>query len=707
MTTQTKLVGLLLASTALWGTPSLAQDAASSDTFFLEEITVEGLSNGAIIDGYRADTVTSATRTATPLNETPQSVQVISPEVMQDQAVTTMAEALNNVSGAQGNIALQTPAFESTILRGFPAEFYRDGITSYINTGDANAMAGVERIEVLKGPNAILYGGGVGTPLGGVVNVVSKKPVADNFTTLGLTYGSNAFVEPSFDINRQLSDTVLFRINGSYVKSASDVDVLETERYSISPSLTFGHGTDTRVTVQGYASKWQQQEYQGLPATGTVIGDFDIARDLYIGDSDIPDSATETRKLTVSLEHDFNENWSNKTQFRYGENTIEQITQIIFSNTPDAGASSWNLYNSYVPSDQTEYSFNTSFEGHFTTGLWDHTVLFGADYSRIEDYSLMYMDYAGSMDLVNPNTWPDWTMPSTLAMGEGNGTYTTAGVFAQLQTTIGDLHLLGGVRLAYLETIYDSEGYGRKDILQDTRLLPRLGAVYDVTDSVSIFASYSEGMKANAFRFYSDTPKPEYSRQAEIGVKFDTGTLTGSLAAYRIERENVPVTDPDDPWMLTSLTEGVQRSQGIELDAVWQSGGPWKVIANYAYTDAELMEDIPNGATAGSKLPGVPSHSGGLWVDYDMREMNGNGWRVGAGLHAASSSYIDQENAYETAGYAVVNASASYTQAGTTYALAIKNLMDTEYDLPLYGYLGGRVAAGAERQFFLSISKTF
>ncbi|RHZ91285.1 TonB-dependent siderophore receptor [Cereibacter sphaeroides] len=701
------LAGLLLASTSLCATTAHGQDATGFGTITLDPIIIQGLENGAVIDGYRANTVSSATRTATPLQQTPQSVQVLSPELLEDQAVTSMSEALGNVSGAQGTIPLQTPAFESTLLRGFPAEFYRDGITSYINTGDANAMAGVERIEVLKGPNAILYGGGVGTPLGGVVNIVTKKPAPENFTELGLTFGANGYVEPSFDINRQLSDTVLFRMNGSYVRSEADQDVIETDRYSFSPSLTFGSGTDTRLTVQGYASRWEQQEYQGLPAVGTVAGDFDIDRNLYIGDPEIPDSHTETRKLTFTLEHDFNDWWSNRTQFRYGKNEVEQITQIILTNEPDAGTSDWSLYNSYVPGEQTEYSFNTSFEGRFSTGAWDHVLLFGADYSRIEDYSLMYMDYAGTNDLANPSGWPAWIMPSTLAMGEGNGTYTTSGVFAQMQSSLGRLHLLGGLRLAHLETIYDSEGFRRRDTLKETKILPRIGAVFDLTDEWSAFAGYSEGMKANAFYFYSSSPKPESNRQAEIGLKYDGGAVSGSIAAFRIERENVPVTDPTDPTYLTSITEGQQRSQGVDLDAVWQPGGAWKVMANYAYSDAELTADIPLGAAAGSKLPGVPRHSGGLWLDYDARRDTGEGWRAGAGLHAVSSSPLDQMNTYKTDGYATVNASASYTRDGTTYALAVKNLFDKEYDLPMYGYMGGRVVPGAERQILVNISKRF
>lgn len=697
----------LLATTALWTSAAMAQNIVELDT-----VVIRAADQGAIVDGYQAREVTSATRTRTPLKETPQSVVVVTPELLRDQGVTSIAEALENVSGAQGAVRLQTPAYESTILRGFQAEIFRDGMTGYLNTGDPNAMAGVERIEVLKGPNAILYGGGTGTPLGGVVNIVTKKPQDADFTTLGLNYGSHGFVEPSFDINRRLTadGRVLFRMNGSYVRSGAQVDVIETSRYSFSPSLTFGHGTDTRLTIEGYASKWQQQEYQALPAWGTVAGDFRLSRDLYIGDPDIPDSATRTRKLTLTLDHDFNQDWSSKTQLRYGRNDVDQITQIIISNTPDAGPRAWNLYNSYVPGKQTEFSLSSTVEGRLTAGGLDHRLLFGADYARIDDWSLMYMDMmpVGSVDLTDPADWPDWTMPEGLAMTDGDATYKTAGAFVQVQSSVGRLHLLGGLRLAYLGIDSVSINYGRTDKLSKTRLLPRIGAVYDLTDQLSAFASYSRGMKANAFTFYSGSPKPEHSSQAEIGLKFDSDNgLSGSLAVFRIERENVPVTDPADPFMLTSIAEGQQRSQGFEADLVWQPSGPWRLVANYAYTDAELTADIPNGAPAGSALAGVPRHSGGLWLDYDRRDDAGEGWRAGAGLHAVSSAYVDQMNLYETAGYATIDASASYSRDGLSVGLYVKNLADRDHFVPYYRYLDGRVAAGEGRQVMLGLNKTF
>lgn len=192
-----------------------------------------------------------------------------------------------------------------------------------------------------------------------------------------------------------------------------------------------------------------------------------------------------------------------------------------------------------------------------------------------------------------------------------------------------------------------------------------------------------------------------------MGPKYDDGGLSGSIAAFRIERSNVPVTDPTDPTFLTSITEGQQRAQGIELDGVWQTGGAWRLLANYAYTDAELTRDIPMDAVAGSDLPGVPRHSASVWIDYDRRDEAGDGWRVGAGFHAASSSWVEQSNTYRAAGYGVVNASGSYTAGRTSVSVAVKNLLDRDYDLPFWKMMEGRVAPGPERQVLLNVSRTF
>ncbi len=667
------------------------------------------------VDGYRALTATSSTLTDTPLKEVPQSIQVLPRSILDDQTITSVGEALKNVAGAVGESALQTPIYNTNYIRGFVAEQYLDGMTTYLQSGDPNAFADVERLEVLKGPSAILYGGGAGAPLGGVINIVSKMPTGDGFFEIGGTTGSQDYYAPYFDINQPLNSdgTVLFRGTGTFVKSGSDVDVIDTKRYSFNPTLKLTNNEDTSLTIQGRLSRWQQPEYQGLPAVGTVAGPFRFDRDLFIGDPDVPESFSETKSVTAKLDHEFNDVWSGTMQMRYGKSSYRQASQAIVSNTPDAGPSSWNLYNTAVNENREEFAVSSHMLGEFSSGAFDNKILLGADYSWMHEQAVMYLDTMkpeGSVDLLSPGDWPAYVKPTAIAMTDGDNIYRNYGTFAQLQSTYAErLHLLAGLRLARLEIDQASPHYGRSDYTGKTRPLPRLGVVLDVTDQFSLFADYSEGMKGNPFLFYSGSPVPEMSRQYEVGIKldFDNG-LSGSAALFQIDRSNVPVADPADPMMLTSLAIGQQRSRGFDTELIWQPDEHWKLMANYAYVDAELTDGIPGGAPAGNSINAIPRHSGGLWVDYSFGEDGKlKGWSAGAGIHAATGAPLALDNVYETKGYATADAAIRYrSENGFSANLTVKNLADEKYYQP-YAYLVGGVAAAPGRGVYLTLSQRF
>jgi len=509
---------------------------------------------------------------------------------------------LKNVSGAVGQHGLQTPVYNTNYIRGFAAERYLDGMTTYIQSGDPNAFADVERIEVLKGPNAILYGGGSGTPLGGVINVVSKLPTAERFVEIGGTAGSYDYYAPYFDVNQPLNKdaTVLFRATGSYVKSASEIDMIDTKRYSLNPTLTLTNNGDTTLTLQGRISRWQQPEYQGLPTVGTITGPFRLDRNLFIGNPDVPDAYSDTKSITVSLDHGFNETWSSNTRLRYGKSSYNQLSQTIISNAPDAGASTSSLYNSEVDEDREEIAISSSLLGEFSSGLVDNKLLLGVDFSRLSEAAIMYFDGpVGTVDLLNPGPWPTYTRPTGMAMTDGDNVYRTYGTYAQVQSTIADrLHLLGGVRLARLEIDQYSPTYLRSDYTANTKLLPRVGAVFDITEQVSVFADYSEGMKGNPFVFYSGAAQPETSRQYEAGVKFDLDYgLSGSAAVFNIDRSNVPRPQrsfrPDEPrHRAATRAVSTQNSPGSRMN----TGRSWPTTPMWMLNSQRIFPAAPRRA---------------------------------------------------------------------------------------------------------------
>lgn len=670
------------------------------------------------VQGYRALTAASATRTNTPIEEIPQSIQVIPRSVIDDQDSLTVAEALRNVSGVLGTNPVQTPAFTSAYIRGFPAEYWVDGLTTFYNGGDRDSLVNVERIEVLKGPNAILYGGGTGAPLGGVINLVSKLPTEKAFAEFGFTFGSYAYLQPYFDVNTPLTKdgTVLFRMTGEYTSAGSFIEVLDTQRYSFNPTLTFTNKIDTTLTLQARISNWEQQEYQGLPATGTVTGAFRLNPNMFIGPSDIPNSTSQVQSLTATFDHRFDDVWSANIQARISNTKYKELVQNFTSgfdftgNAPALPAAYWNVLNVSLYQQQQEATIVANALAKFNIGPTENKLLFGADYSRLSDDGYMYGDFndiftLGYVNLLNP-VYPPYVEPvhsPANVIADAQNIYNSGGAYVQLQSTVWDrLHLVGGLRLANLRIESVSPTFSTSSTLDTTELLPRIGAVVDVFKGFSLYASYSQGLKANPFTIYVGAPQPEHSEQSEAGIKFDLGYgLTGSMALFQINRTGVPVFTG-----IASEAIGVQRSQGFEADILWQPDRNWQVLASYAYVDAIVVNAIPGVAAAGNQLNIVPPNSGRLWVNYKFDASVAEGWSVGAGIYAASGAYVDLANVYETPAYFTIDAKIAYEVDKFKASITAKNLTGEDYFVP-YNYYGGRVAPGDARGVYGKVAWTF
>lgn len=725
------------------------------------------LTTAGPVYGYQALSAMSSTKTATPIEQIPQSIQVVPRSVIDDQQSVTITEALHNVSNVQATNprSIADTQLYPIKLRGFGAEQWLDGLPIVYNAGDRDAFAHVERIEVLKGPSAILYGGGAGAPIGGAINIVSKLPTDVASAESGFKFGSHAFLQPYFDINQPISPNVLFRVTGEYTATDSFIDVLEQDRYSINPALTLTNRTDTSLTIQGRVSKTMQQTYQGLPVTGTLVGAFDIDRDLFIGPRDIERSYSEAQGVTIAFDHKFNDIVSANLKARYNWSQSEQNTQVLVSAdptgaTPLIGHSTWALANSELAQEQEEFIVNPNLMARFNLGPARNTLLFGGDYSRIKDRSHFGADYLGNacaaffgtttffgfplcavngaslVDLQNPTfnipysdpagQYFDTTSPAAapppfgfgpiaqvLTFSDARSTYTTKGLYGQVQTSLFEtVHLIGGVRLANLEIDYFEGAIGppaqQRFLTDETKVLPRAGAVIDLFDGVSVYGSYSEGMKGVPFSGRFPEPKPEFSDQVDVGFKFNLGgQLSGTLSYFEINRENVAASTGLGTGVLTN-----QRSTGYEADLLWRPTPNWQVIASYGHTDAVFTDEfrayqlpaddltvINVMAAKGNQIPGVPEDSGRLWVNYSFGEPMLKGWSVGAGVYAASGSMVDNANLYKTESYFTVDAKVAYEAEKFAATLNIKNLTDEEYFVP-YSFLGGQVASGDDRSYY-------
>jgi iron complex outermembrane receptor protein len=310
------------------------------------------------------------------------------------------------------------------------------------------------------------------------------------------------------------------------------------------------------------------------------------------------------------------------------------------------------------------------------------------------------------VDLLNPSFPIPYVDPSPstasefAAFGDIDNLYVTKGAYSQIQTSLYDrVHLMAGLRVAsievdYVDLIPNFSGNPAVTTTTDkTKVLPRVGAVVDVTDGLSVYASYSQGMRWAGFLAPpSGELEPEESEQREVGLKFNLASnFTGTVALFDIDRTNVPVVG------IASTQFAKEQSRGVEADIIWQPSRAWQILASYGFVDAEFADSLV--FPEGNKLDAVPEHSGRLWINYAFEQPMLRGWSAGAGVYASSGAYVDSANVWKTEPYFTVDAKIGYENEQFAATFNVKNLTDEFYFEP-YPWFEGQVAPGADRQFY-------
>jgi iron complex outermembrane receptor protein len=661
---------------------------------------------------YKAQLTSSSTRTETLIKATPQSIQVITDAVIDDQGSLTVSETLRNISGVSTGHSLLTPSFEFTHIRGFAAEQLLDGFTQYYNPGDKESLINIERIDVLKGSNALLYGGGSGSPAGGLVNIITKQPKAQPFGEAGIKYGAYQFYQPYFDFNQPINKHILFRVTGEYTYSESYVDVIETERYNVNPSLILTDNESTKLIIQSKISKWEQVDYQGLPAEGTVIGSFSIQPDTFIGPKDIEPSYAEFYGIWGTLEHQVNDKVSVNFKARYTQSEFDQKTQLIFGSDgmradhPLFAPATWALFNAELYQQQQEISFVGNVLTKFNLGPSENKLLLGADFSQFDDQGFIETDSIpiGFVDLRHPKFSQSYHEPGR---GKNNVFITniTYGGYVQLQSTLYDrLHLLFGVRLGNVTIDYKNRDPGFLANARTERLkfLPRVGAVFDLTNEFSWFVSYSEGMRGQPLVNFVGTPEAELSQHIEAGIKFDfVAGLSGQVAVYQIDRSHLAIRDNTD-LLRRSVSTGKQSSQGLEVDLVWQPNNEISLLSSYAYTDARYIKHQPV-TRNGKAIPNIPNHSGRFWANYRFPQSQLKGLSIGAGVYAQSGVHLETVGLHQAESFYSVDAAINYETQHFKVSASIKNLTNEHY-FESFNYFGGRFAPAQPISAYIDFS---
>lgn len=630
---------------------------------------------------YLVPNATAGTRTDTPILDTPQSVQVVPRQVLEDQQIVRVDEALRNVSGVSGRLA----GFgfgENLVIRGFTANGFDSGpivrngfrVTNLLGTQET---ANLERIEVLKGPSSVLYGQ---TEPGGIVNLVAKQPLSEPFYEMKFQVGSFGFIRPSVDLTGPLTEdaSLRYRLNVAYQREDGFRDFeTETRRFFIAPVLSWDISDRTTLTLLLEYVDEESPYDPGIPALGEGL--FDVPRERIMTH---PNSFVSNRSLTLGYDfkHQLDEDWTLNHGFRYVSQDYAIGTFLPLSVDETAGTVfRLPATREYYSSD---YSVQANIAGKFATGTVDHSLLFGVDlnFNRFDDrFTKIDFSSGGSLDLFNPvyGAFPGSDFSNATPFPEFDVEYDRVGVFLQDQINFSDNFILvGSLR-------YDSVDF--RNVFNDTSRSdsawsPRLGIIYKPVDNLSLYANYSQSFRPNfGTDVNGDSFEPQKATGYEVGMKAELldGSLQATLAYFDITKQNVLTADPNNQFF--SIATGEQRSQGVELDIAGEILPGWKIVANYAYIDARVTKD--NTIPEGNRLFNSPYHSAGLWTTYEIQTGDLQGLGFGVGFNYVGDRAGDLDNSFKVDDYFLANAALFYKRENWRLGLNFNNLLNTKYIL--------------------------
>lgn len=651
--------------------PGLAQTPNADENL---EIVVTGERE----EGLNPTNTSTATKTDTPLRDIPQSVQIIPQQLLRDQQITRLEDALRNVPGISQSFSSGPLTYYT--IRGFEVgytNFLRDGIVDPF-VESSQLSSNVERIEVLKGPASVLFG--KGTP-GGTINVITKRPLREPEYSIDATIGSDDLYRGAVDLSAPLNDskTILYRLNASYKNAGSFIDFYDSEYINFSPVITIALAERTNLILEGEYVDVSDSYASGLPVIGTVVSNPNgkVSRTGNFGEpsDEIEQQAT---RFGYKIEHAFSDNWSLQNSFQYGLRKYQD--KLTFPQTLDADNRTFNrIYREYELENNT-IALVTDVVGKFSTGSIEHQLLFGLDLSSFQNFSPKYLEReAAKIDIFNPvygKTPGEITYPEASEEALTN----SLGVYLQDQIAFTDnFKLLIGGRFDTYERTYENFTFGTKSSGSETAFSPRVGIVYQPIPPISLYASYVSSFTppGGTYFFSVDSSiEAERGNQYEVGVKADINErLSLTLALYDLTRTNVLTDDPNNPGF--SIAVGEQNSQGIELSLTGEILPGWNVFAGYAYMDARVTED--NTFKPGNQLPNTPEHSFNFWTTYQIQEGDLQGLGAGLGFFFEGDRAGDLGNTYTVPSYFRTDASIFYDKDNFRVALNFKNIFDIEY----------------------------
>lgn len=654
------------------------------------------------------------TKINTSLLATPQSVSVVTRAEMDARGVQNLNDAVSYTAGVRPESSGIDNRTETLSIRGYSVSGFGGGTNSNIYLDGLRALSGgqwssvsfdpfgLELVEVVKGPSAVLYG--QVTP-GGILNAVSKRPAAGAASSVGVQYGSHNTLQGTFDVGGGSRDgALLYRVVGLGRTGDSEIDRTDdVARRFVAPSFTWNASSRTRLTLLGqYQKDSGGSTFQFLPRTGTLTpgaNGFRLERSAFLGEPDWNDFTREQFSAGYQFEHAFNATFAVRHSLR--SLSAETDYKAVVGRGTDAAANgslARRIMWGYGDSDNL--TADTYLESRFATNGIRHTLLTGVDYYRSAWEHTRWLYSTGPINIYAP-TYAGVDRTHVAAMLAGapqlvqDATETQLGFYAQEQAEWGRLHGTLGLRRDTYDIDYTNVLTRARTAVKPTATTWRSGLVYLFDNGLAPYASYTTSFDAAPYTSTDAAGKtfddPAKASQWEAGLKYKPAGLNALLTAscFELTEKNRLSSYKDiSANAVYNSQSGEARTRGVELEARAQLAQGLDAIATFTRLDTEITASslTNNLETKGNRLPNVPDRSASLWLSYGFQGGPLAGFSVGAGVRHVGETFDNVNNVTRIASYTLCDASVGYDFArahpslkGLSARLSATNLADKLY----------------------------
>ena len=666
-------------SIILLGLLSISGVALAQDRFEQDTIKIRQIEDVKLHKTGNPNTAKSLTsKSSLTIMETPQPLSIVTHEIIEQQQAKQLSDVLQNVNGlyitsSRGN------SQDSFGGRGFMLgndNMFKNGVR--VNSGTFPEVSGLERVEVLKGANAMMYGN---TAAGGVINMVTKKPRFEFGGSVGLSAGSWNTYKPTIDIYGPLSKGVAFRMNGTYETAESYRDGVESQKYYFNPSFLFNIGEKSQLIVEADYLKHDFTPDFGIGSITNKDNSYallkNVGRNVFFG-TDWQYQNVQQASTNVTFNHQLSTNWTLNAVASYQNYTKDYFSSERVQWAYDAkDRLFWKRPFNKTYNEQNYGSAQVNVNGEFSTGKITHKLLIGADadYSQSDSYSYTLPTINNTLYLDDPSTWASIAQPESTRNTKNRINTRRGGAYAQDFIGLTDkIKVLAGLRWSYLENMPTIQTNFKKVIKEllgntatyDQAFSPKVGLVYMPNDNLSVFGTYTNSFVTNT-GYTSDgfgtintsltdqevqnqlatlevkALKPTTIDQYEVGVKknFWNGGLAVNVTAYQILYNNYYQTywfENSKGQVVTSQDSslkafaGKMRSRGVELDITGNPTNSLSIIGGFSYNNAVYLDTPENGYVEKQRLVRTPATTANLSVFYKFQNEL-KGLKIGTGIY--------------------------------------------------------------------------